>query len=581
MKLWLQQLLKPFHATLAMILAMQLFMAVIIAIQPLYMQQLVGVMLDGSLQNDFSRVTILALILAALFTGVAICHGINGFVSASFTSALLGKLQTGFFEKTAQLPLNYFQKSSSGEFFTRFNHDLGQTQNFIANTLPSFIREAITATALIGILLWFCPWQIVAAASLLTAVSVSLAIQCHRILDRYAIRQREGWNEINKQFGETIRGIDTIRTFGAEQRGREMFQQKTGKFRSLSESAGKITAVFSPVIHLVTRLGGLCMVVLAYYLIAGNQLGIDTFILFFFCSALFQGSITSMINLYTQMPQQLVGIRNLSAFFCTNGDMADSTSTTIKQTATINSSEVIEFSNLWFSYPDGEELFGGKNFNFPTHGITLVRGANGSGKSTLINLLLRFYQPSSGNIFIGGQHLSSFSNHELRNKISVVKQYHHVFDDTVRENLLVAKPRATDKELLYVLSMVGLARPSHKNSHILDQVLSSSENSMSGGERQRLNLARILLRDAPIIVFDEPWNNLDSESSQTLVEIIHQIRFDKTVIIISHSDQPNALNIDHTVTVTKSPEKQLPDNILFREVTNDSLDGIQGQCLSL
>ena len=501
-------------------------------------------MLADDLTGDFSGVLVPAIVLVALFTCVAICRGINGLLSASFSSSLLKKLQTDFFAKTAQLPLNYFQRSSAGEFFTRFNHDVGQTQNFVANVLPGFIREAITATVLTGVLLWFCPWQLVAVATVLSVASVGLAVKCHHILKRYAVRQREGWKEINKQFNETIGGIDTIKTFDAEQRCSEAFQEKTGKFRSLSLRAGKTQALFSPLIDLATRISGLGVMILAYFLIIGNQLGLEIFILFFFCSTLLQGSISSMINLYTQMPQQLEGMKNLTHFFA---EHSNSPADEPEITAVIDDPVAIDFKNLFFAYSDDHELYDGKNFHIPANQVTLIQGPNGSGKSTLINLLLRFNQPQQGEIFIGDKPIFSYSASELRSNISVVTQYHHIFNASLRDNLHIANPQASDADLLEVLEAVGMLEFQRRQSSGLDQILTST--SLSGGEKQRLCIAIMLLTRAPVLILDEPWSNLDDLACRTLARVLDKLSKRCTLVIIAHQTDRLQIQYDQVISL--------------------------------
>jgi ATP-binding cassette subfamily B protein len=497
--------------------------------------------------------------LATIFLLVSVAQGVSGYIAALFSSDLLRRLQTSFFAKTAHLPLDYFRHNSSGEFFTRFNHDVGQAQSFVANVLPTFVREAVTACALIVILVWSSPALLVGTAIVITGASAALAIWCRRILEKFAVKQRAGWSEINRQFDETIRGIDTIKTFGAEERRGEVFDRQTSYFRSLSENAGKTSALFSPAIDLFARLGSLILVIIAYQMIAGEQLSVDTFLLFFFCSALLQGSTSSMINLYMQMPPQLVGIQNLSHFFLEKEDTFEHRNGQEVGSAKIHRALPIEFHNLYFAYPDSPELYNGAHLTIPANSITVIKGPNGCGKSTLINLLLKFNTPQKGTILIGGKSLSEYSRKELRTKISVVTQYHHIFHDTVRENLLIARPDATDTELLDALEKVGMTAFLKRLPHGLNQILDSTGKSISGGERQRMCLARLLLRRSPVLLLDEPWSHLDGASARVLANLLNQLREYSTLVVISHQRDKyqlkyeNELVLGHDIELRSDP----------------------------
>ena len=204
----------------------------------------------------------------------------------------------------------------------------------------------------------------------------------------------------------------------------------------------------------------------------------------------------------------------------------------------------IEFRDLHFAYPDGRELYGGARLKIPASSITLVQGPNGSGKSTLINLLLRFNTPRRGAILLGGRPISEYSRKELRTRISVVTQYHHIFHDTLRENLLVGRTDATDAEIAGALDQVGLTAFLKRLPHGLDQVLDATGKSISGGERQRICIARLLLRRSPILVLDEPWSNLDEAAARVLARVLDKLRDQCTLIVITHRRDDIRLRYD-------------------------------------
>jgi len=172
--------------------------------------------------------------------------------------------------------------------------------------------------------------------------------------------------------------------------------------------------------------------------------------------------------------------------------------------------------------------------NFPANSLTVVTGPNGSGKSTLINLLLKFNGPNQGTITIGGIPSSQFSQKELRTKISVVTQYHHIFHDSLRANLQVANPTATDDELIIALQQVGLSAFLNTLPKGLDETMAPCGKGLSGGEKQRICIARLLLRKSSILILDEPWSNVDVKASELLLNILGRLKAASTVIIISH-----------------------------------------------
>jgi ABC-type multidrug transport system fused ATPase/permease subunit len=188
----------------------------------------------------------------------------------------------------------------------------------------------------------------------------------------------------------------------------------------------------------------------------------------------------------------------------------------------------------------------------PAHAITVIHGPSGSGKSTLINLFLRFYGPAEGSIHFDGIDIGEFSRAELRRKISVVTQYHFVFHDTLRMNLLVAKPGAGEEEMLEVLERANLGEFVRRLPGGIDEVMDPRGKGMSGGEKQRLCIARLLLRDSPIMVLDEPWSNLDEEARELLAQVLNRSKESKTVLILTHEDL-SSLEVDRIFHL--EPEK--------------------------
>jgi ABC-type multidrug transport system fused ATPase/permease subunit len=198
---------------------------------------------------------------------------------------------------------------------------------------------------------------------------------------------------------------------------------------------------------------------------------------------------------------------------------------------------------LTFGYPGNGLLFREAQLLAPANGTTLIHGPSGSGKSTLINLMLRFYAPTQGTILFGGAPIDGFARLELRQKIGVVTQDHFIFSDSLRDNIRIANPDAGDDRIMDALARARLAGLVERLPGGLDYRLDPRGKGLSAGERQRICIARILLRDSPIMLLDEPWSNLDEEVRYLLASVINECRSSKTVVIMSHEDIPS-LTVD-------------------------------------
>ncbi|MDQ3863465.1 MAG: ATP-binding cassette domain-containing protein, partial [Actinomycetota bacterium] len=161
-------------------------------------------------------------------------------------------------------------------------------------------------------------------------------------------------------------------------------------------------------------------------------------------------------------------------------------------------------------------------------------GPTGVGKSTLVGLLLRFWDPTSGGVYLGGHDLRGYAQDDVRTLIGVVSQDTHVFNDTLRANLLLAKPEATDEDLRRVLALARLSDLVERLPDGLQSPLGEQGLKLSGGERQRLSVARTLLKDAPLLVLDEPTANLDPVTERELLDAVYALMRDRATLVITH-----------------------------------------------
>ena len=535
MKKWILNTAGRYKRMIMVMISIQIGCAILLSIQPRYYQKIVTLAVSDKGATLLTEGLPVIGLLAGLYLGITLLQGIGGYAGCIFSSDLLKQLQIDFFEKISHLPLQFFQRQSAGEFFTKFNNDIGNAQRFIADFFPSAVRELITAITVTAILFYFCPALLTLAALGIVVVTSLLVLQLNRIMAQYAKKQRSGWSEINRLFDETVQGIDTLKIFATEKQRSACFQNLTSALRDLSVKAGSIASVFSPSIELVSKFGGLLLIFIAYYMISRGDIPFERFLLFFFYAALLQASISNLVSAFANIQTELTGIRNLSAFFSEHSEADESD----KTSASLDKSVPVEIKGLTFSYPGGRILFRNADLFIPPNSITVIHGPSGSGKSTLINLLLRFYSPVNGSIRFGGIDITEFSRTELRGKISVVTQFHHIFHESLKANLLVAKPDADEAEIESVLKQAHLKEFLKRLPAGLDEVMDPRGKGISGGEKQRICIARFLLRNSPVMVLDEPWSNLDEKARKVLAEVINSSKRSTTILILTHEELPS------------------------------------------
>ena len=544
MRSWITGIISRYRFPLTLLVILQLGCGVLMALQPRYYQQLVSLAVNGPHANLWTSGLPLLEQLALIFLAIAVLQGISGYAGGVFSFNLLKQLQTDFFDQASHLPLAYFQQQSAGEFFTKFNSDISQAQRFFADFLPGVGRELITAVAVTVILFYFCPASLTFAALGIVALTAILVTVLNQIMGFYARAQRDTWSEIQRVFDETIQGIDTVKVLAAEGQQAAHFQKHTTWLEKLSIRAGAVLSVFSPGIELLSQLGGLGLVALAYYLIARGKMGLEPFLLFFFYATLLQMSVSQLTRLLATVQTEFTGMRHLAGFLAEAPEAEDS-----HPTVTLPGQSVpIEVSGLTFGYPGGRRLYNRADLLIPANSVTVIGGDSGSGKSTLINLLLRLYVPQEGVISIGGIDIRRISRSELRRKIGVVTQNHFIFQETLRGNLLIAQPDASDRRIFQALERAQLQDFLARLPQGLDTMMDPRGVGASTGERQRICIARLLLRESPIMILDEPWSNLDDRARTLLAEVINACKRTATILILTHERHP-ALAVDRLYQV--------------------------------
>jgi ATP-binding cassette subfamily B protein len=236
---------------------------------------------------------------------------------------------------------------------------------------------------------------------------------------------------------------------------------------------------------------------------------------------------------------EFTGMRHLAGFLAEAPEAEDS-----QPPVTLPSHSVaISLSNLTFGYPGGRRLYNRAHLFIPANSVTIIRGESGSGKSSLINLLLRLYAPEEGVISIGGIDIRRIPRTELRRKVGVVTQNHFIFQETLRANLLIAQPDASDRQIAWALERAQLKNFVARLPQGLETVMDPRGQGVSTGERQRICIARLLLRESPIMILDDPGSNLDLRARKLLAEVINACKSTATILILTHERLP-ALAVD-------------------------------------
>ena len=479
-------------------------------------------------------------------------------VSHNLTFRLLANLRTWFYARIEPLAPARLHRYRSGDLLSRIVKDVDELENvYLRVVSPVLVAAVISALAFLLFYVFDPLLAFVALASLATTgAGVPLLVRwLARGLGR---RQLELRAELNARIVDGIQGAQDLLAFGREddqQRNIAALNRELGRVQG---RMAFITGLQDALGDLMMNLAMLAILVLAIPQVAGGEIrGVYLAVL----ALVILGSFEAVQPLGTAF--QFLG-RSVGAgerlFEVVDAepeikDPAHSLPPPVDCT--------LELDRVGFCYePDGPPVLEDVTFVLEPGKRIAVVGPSGAGKSTLVSLILRFWDPSSGGIRLGAHDIRKYAQDDLRNVIGIVAQDTHVFNDTLRGNLLLARPEATDEDLQRAVTRAQLSELVECLPGGLDSPLGEQGLKLSGGERQRLSIARTLLKDAPLLVLDEPTANLDPLTERELLDAAYEAMRDRATLVITHrlvrmEDMDEILVLDGGRVVERGTHEEL------------------------
>ena len=502
---------------------------------PAYMQAITILVQSADSQLN-QLLTIGGLMLAAAF-GSLILSVIVAVLVASVSTNFAANLRELLFDKVLSLSIEDIGSFSKASLITRSTNDITQIQVFLVMGLQMLIRSPIMATwAMLRISNeeWAWTFATIAAAILLFVI---IGVSMFFAIPKFKLRQQLT-DRLNLVTRENLTGIDVIRAYNAEGYQTEKFEQANTEFTDTNIFVNRIMAIMHPSIFIIMNALTLSIYWIGAFLIQSTQTGneLDLFANMIVFSTYAMQVIMALLMLvvvFAVFPQAKVsGDRIL--------EVLDTHSTIIEGTETkgLEGHEgEIEFRNVDFRYPDAEENVL-DNISFTTRpGETLaIIGATGSGKSTLVHLIPRFYDATSGEVFVNGRNVKDYTQRALNNTIGFVTQSAILFSGDIKGNINYGdndKELITDSEIQKAAEVAQASEFIETLENGYESHVSQSGTNFSGGQKQRLSIARAIARDPEILIFDDSFSALDFKTDRSLRHALQKEMKDVTKIIVA------------------------------------------------
>ncbi len=535
---------------------------------------LTGRMIDDGLIAGNWAVLVQLVLLSLLVTVVSnFVHIIQSYLNATIAQNISYGMKNEMYAHLQRMSHRFYTDRPQGELITRMTSDISGVQSVIANTMTGMLSNvAVLATSLVA--MYRIHWLLATVGVLLLPFFVLPA----RIVARYrwkiASRTQEKWDEMNQVLNETmsVSGQMLVKLFNKEEAEYERFRTINGETRRLSIRETIAGGWFRMAIETFIGIGPLLIYLIGGLLMLKWTIG----------PAVSVGDITIMVTLLHRMFRPVDQLLSISvditrslALFSRIFDYLDmkpeiEDRPNAVAPATVNGD--LCFEHVAFSYLPEKPILRDVDFAVERGKSIAIVGTSGSGKTTLISLIPRLYDVTSGRITVDGVDLRDMKLETLRRNIGMVTQDTYLFNDTLRANLLYAKPDATEEELTEACKKANIHEFIMKLPNGYDTVVGNRGLKLSGGEKQRVSLARVILKDPPILLLDEATSSLDSISESTIQDAIQPLLRNRTSLVVAHrlSTVLNAdeiLVVENGVIAGRGPHSRLvEENERYREL---------------